>query len=186
MSGRRKQSDAADVAAAPPGSKEHGREHDRDAPLVRALGPSIRDLAPQECLAVLGRHTVARIAYAFERHVDIVPVHYVYDGGWLYGRTSDGGKLQAWRHSHWVAAEVDEVRGLFDWVSVVVHGTVHVLGPEGGDDSAAAWEHAVALLRRLVPQTGTVYDPVPHRTVLFRIHVDEMTGRECQPGPPPA
>jgi hypothetical protein len=179
MSGRRKQADAADAAG--PGIPERKP----DAPLVHAPGPTIRTLSPRECHAVLARHTVARVAYAFERHVDIVPVHVVYEDGWLYGRTSDGAKLQAWRHSHWVAAEVDEVRGLFDWVSVVVRGGVYVLRPDAGDDEAAAWEHAVDVLRRLVPETGTVYDPVPHRTAIFRIHVDDVTGRQASPGPLP-
>ena len=47
-------------------------------------------LQPAECEALLDRHTVGRIAYAFGRHIEIVPIHYVRDGAWLYGRTSPG------------------------------------------------------------------------------------------------
>ena len=42
-----------------------------------------------------------------------------------------------------------------------------------------AWQHAVALLRRLVPATARAADPVPFRSVLLRIHLDEVTGREA-------
>ena len=150
-------------------------------PLARAPGPEIRPLSERECADVLARNRVARVAYAFERRVDILPIHYVHDGDWLYGRTSIGSKLEQWAHSHWVAVEVDEVRALFDWVSVVAHGSVHVLSADGPDAEAAAWEHAVTLLRRLLPTTGTAFDPVPERTILFRLHVDEITGRECRP-----
>jgi len=151
------------------------------APPVPAPGPEIRPLAPGECVEVIARNRVARIAYAFERRVDILPVHYVHDGAWLYGRTSVGSKLEHWAHSHWVAVEVDEVRGLFDWVSVVAHGSVHLLRADAHDAEAAAWEHAVGVLRRLLPATGTAFDPVPERVVVFRIHVDELSGRECRP-----
>ena len=161
--------------------------HAPDAgPLGRAPGPSIRSLSHLECEAVLARHCVARVAHAFDRQVSILPIHYVFDDGWLYGRTSFSTKVTLWQHSHWVAAEVDEVRSLFDWESVVVRGALYLLSPDDTEVNAAVWEHAVELLRRLVPDTGTAFDPLPQRTVLFRIHADEVTGRECRPGPPPA
>jgi hypothetical protein len=47
-----------------------------------------------------------------------------------------------------------------------------------------ALEHALNVLRRLAPDTGGLYDPVPHRTIVFRIHVDEMTGRSARPPSP--
>lgn len=40
----------------------------------------------------------------------------------------------------------------------------------------------VELLRSLVPATLTAEDPAPHRQVLFRIAVQEVTGREATPG----
>ena len=111
--------------------------------------------------------------------MDILPVHYVYEDGWLYGRTSPGIKTDMWRHSRWVAFEVDEVRALFDWSSVIVHGGLYPLRPEGVE--ADNWQQAVELLKRLVPGTGTAYDPVPQRTIVFRIHVDGMYGRMALP-----
>ena len=35
----------------------------------------------------------------------------------------------------------------------------------------------------IVPETLTERDPTPYRTVLFRIAVQEVTGREARPGP---
>lgn len=150
-----------------------------------SAAPEIRDLSREECEAVLLRNVVGRVAFAFDRRVEILPIHYVYEDGWLYGRTSPGSKIDMWRHSQWVAFEVDEVRAFFDWTSVVVHGGLYLLRPDGPEMEASAWEQAVVLLRRIVPETGSLHDPVPHRTIVFRIHADELNGRAASPSPSP-
>lgn len=150
-------------------------------PVVPAAGPEIRDLARDACEAVLRRNHVGRVAFAFERRVEILPIHYVYDDGWVYGRTSPGSKIGMWRHSRWVAFEVDEVRALFDWTSVVVHGGLYLLQPDAPAAEVTAWERAMTLLQRVVPETGGPHDPVPYRSIVFRIHADEMDGRAASP-----
>ncbi len=148
-----------------------------------AAPPTIRVLSHDECLALLTRHEVGRVAFAFHDRVDIQPIHYVYEQGYLYGRTSEGAKLETIAHNRWVAFEVDEVRGAFDWASVVVRGAFYRLDPEAAAfDERRAAAHAAALLHNVVPNTLTVVDPVPFRTALFRIHVDEVSGRRAVPG----
>ena len=140
--------------------------------------PIFRELSRAESEAILQRNHVGRVAYTFHDRVDIEPVHYVYDAGWIYGRTAPGAKLVTIAHHPWAAFEVDEVEGLFDWRSVVVHGTVYVLA---NDDWSSTPEsaRAVALLRELLPSTLTNDDPTPFRTVLVRLSVSELTGREA-------
>jgi nitroimidazol reductase NimA-like FMN-containing flavoprotein (pyridoxamine 5'-phosphate oxidase superfamily) len=143
---------------------------------------AVRDLSTEEALAFLDGQQVGRLAYAFERRVDIVPVHYVHRDGWLYGRTSPSPKLRTLAHSHWVAFEVDEIRGLLDWTSVVVRGSFHPLDPAGSDQERETYALALDVVRSLFPDTLTDGDFAPERTVLFRIHVDEVTGREGSTG----
>jgi uncharacterized protein len=138
-----------------------------------------RALTQRECLELLARNQVGRIAFAFHDRVDIQPVGYVFAAGWIYGRTSEGAKLETLAHNQWVAFEVDEVRGLFDWASVVVRGSFHRLDPDGSAADRDTFAHALRLVRTLVPQSLTARDPAPHRTVLFRIAVGEMTGRRA-------
>jgi hypothetical protein len=145
----------------------------------RRSAPRIRTLDRAECEAVLARNAVGRLAFSFHDRVDIEPIHYVYADGWLYGRTSPGSKLVTLRHNRWVALEVDEIDGLFDVRSVVVHGAFYTLSPDNATDDAQAWERAIELLRRLIPESWTGDDPVSFRTVVFRIHVDHVTGREA-------
>ena len=44
---------------------------------------------------------------------------------------------------------------------------------------ADAWMRGVELLRAAVPEFGTPGDRGAFRTVMFRIHVDSLTGREA-------
>ena len=139
--------------------------------------PSFRALDEAECRAILSRNHVGRIAYSFHDRVDIEPIHYVCDGGWIYARTSPGTKLATLSHHRWVAFEVDEVDGPLDWRSVVVHGTVYWLTSTSSTESTRDADASLALFRTFLPETLTKDDPTPFRTVLFRLSVSEITGR---------
>jgi nitroimidazol reductase NimA-like FMN-containing flavoprotein (pyridoxamine 5'-phosphate oxidase superfamily) len=143
--------------------------------------PTFRELRPEECVDVLRRNTYGRIAFTLHGRVDVEPVHYVYEGDWLYLRTSKGTKVASLRHGPWVAFEVDEVRGPFDWTSVVVKGTVYFIAGVSGAEDTEASEKALTALRRLMPEAMTPNDPVPSRNVLLRISVNELHGRASQP-----
>ena len=150
---------------------------------MSAPQPRIRELDREECERILSRNRVGRMAYSYKNHVDIEPLHYVYHDGWLYGRTSHGAKLVATGNEWWpVAFEVDEVEDVFQWRSVVVHGGFYIIDEYGPNWEAASWRRGLELLRQIIPETMTEADPVPHRRVLFRIAVQEITGREAEPG----
>jgi nitroimidazol reductase NimA-like FMN-containing flavoprotein (pyridoxamine 5'-phosphate oxidase superfamily) len=145
--------------------------------------PQFRTLSRDECEAILARNHVGRMAFSRQNRVDIEPLHYVFSGGWLYGRTSQGAKLQATGDEWWpVAFEVDEVEGIFQWRSVVVHGGFYPMDEHGAEWEQTEWRRGVELLRALIPDTLAPDDPTPHRQVLFRIPVQEVTGREATPG----
>jgi hypothetical protein len=133
----------------------------------------------RQCETFLRRHHVARIAYRTERSVDIEPIHYVYRDGVIVMRTSEGAKLEALRHSPWIALEVDEAEGIMDWRSVVVHGAVYAID-DGPPSLEGARDAAMKLLRQVVPETGRPDDPFPWRTTVMHMVVDDVTGREAR------
>jgi uncharacterized protein len=139
--------------------------------------PRFANLTKRQSRALLKRHGFGRLAFAFSNRVDIEPIGYVLQGQWLYGRTSRGTKLAHLKHNPWVAFEVDEVDGPFDWRSVVVHGTVYFLNPAG--EEHADFPRALALFRRRDARVLRADDPAPGRTTFFRILLDEVTGREA-------
>jgi hypothetical protein len=144
--------------------------------------PTFHVLSPRTCSAILARNHVGRLAFAHHNRVDIRPLHYAYVDGWIYGRTSPGAKSAALEHNQWVAFEVDEIAELFKWQSVVVHGSWYDmrLAPLR---ERPGWGAGLAQLGALVPGTLTADDPVPHRTIVFRINTATITGRSCRPAP---
>jgi hypothetical protein len=147
------------------------------------LRPVFRTLDADAITALLKRNHVGRLAFTLHDRVDIQPVHYVYDAGWLYGRTEPGTKLSTIAHHPWVAFEVDETAAIFDWESVVVHGKFEILEDQWHTPEVIA--HAKDLLRILIPETLQTDDPVPFRTVLFRVYLSQATGRSCHVEPVP-
>jgi nitroimidazol reductase NimA-like FMN-containing flavoprotein (pyridoxamine 5'-phosphate oxidase superfamily) len=137
--------------------------------------PRFRKMGAAETRAVLRSHHYGRIAFTFRDRVDIEPISYVARGQWLYARTAPGTKLLQMKHNPWVAFEIDEVEGPFDWRSVVVHGAAYFLNAE--DVAHGAYDQAVKLLRSVDPRILTDDDLVPDRTVIFRIHIDSLSGR---------
>lgn len=150
----------------------------------------IKDLGRSVCELILGRNHVGRLAFSFQDRVDIEPIGYVYKDGWIYGRTSHGTKTDTIGLNNWVAFEVDEVDAAFKWRSVVVKGPFSVMSqttaPEHDPTDTSltedpAFAQGVALLRSVHPETFDASDPTPFRNMIFRIHLDEVTGREAAP-----
>ena len=142
--------------------------------------PSFRDLQPEEIAEMLSSHKFGRLAFAFHDRVDIEPIHFVYELDWIYGRTTPGTKLTVLAHHPWVAFEIDDVDGPFDWRSVVVKGTVYFVEADGTTALDETYRHTVGMIRRHTPEAFTDRDPVPARTVLFRLHIDEVHGRAAE------
>ena len=136
--------------------------------------PIIRALRGDEAQALLSRNCVGRISFSLHDRVDVEPIHYVYDAPWIFGRTSTGAKLLTLAHNQWCAFETDDVRGMFDWESVVVKGP---FAPRNSPYASWDFDHAVAALRRLLPSTLTDDDPTPHRDIVFGVHASEISGR---------
>jgi len=163
--------------------------------IEQPAGAHIRELSRSEIDTFLGRNHVGRLAFSFRDRVDIRPIHYVYKDGWIYGCTSKGSKLETIAHNMWVAFEVDEVVATFDWRSVVIQGAFYVVSPissphpDPTDTSIQedpAFNQAIAALRSFLPDMMLASDPTPFRHTVFRIHLDEVSGRESRPTAPSA
>ena len=106
----------------------------------------IRDLTTKECEALLREHTHGRLAFSFRDRVDVEPIHFVFDDGWIIGRTGQGTKITVLHHHPWVAFEIDEVQSPFEWRSVVAKGTVYMLDPNGSATDEVARDRAIAAI----------------------------------------
>lgn len=144
--------------------------------------PQFRELTETECEELLASQHVGRLAYSFRDRVDIAPVHYVLREGWIYGRTRMGNKVDIMSHHPWVAFEVDEIHSMFDARSVVVRGRLEILDPHGPQSERERYAAGVAAVRELVPGAFLPADPTPGLDLVFRLPVDEVTGRAVSSG----
>jgi uncharacterized protein len=141
---------------------------------------NIRNLTKPEMEEFLRRHNVGRIAFLNGRRVDIEPVSYVFADGALYGRAAPGTRTHALAGQPWVAVQVDEIRAPFDWESVVLKGTVYVVEPSPLSPLRERYAQALRTIRSAMPDVLTERDTAPERTILFRLHIDEMEGRSAR------
>lgn len=130
-----------------------------------------------ESLEVLQRNHIGRLAYSLHDRVEIEPISYVCDGEWILIRTSHGSKTAKIRHHRWVAFQIDEIQSHTNWTSVVVHGSIQEIANDGPTDEHEAFEQTILTLRQHDPDALSARDATPHRVVLLRLHIDELTGR---------
>jgi nitroimidazol reductase NimA-like FMN-containing flavoprotein (pyridoxamine 5'-phosphate oxidase superfamily) len=124
------------------------------------------------------------MAFAFHDRITIGLVNYVYADGWIYARIEHGPALTTLRHHQWVAFEVDELETVYDWRAVTVHGSVQFLSDDRSSPEWRDFNRAVELIRAQVPSALTSDDPLPERSQIYRIHVDELLGRESRSNAP--
>jgi uncharacterized protein len=140
-----------------------------------------RSLEQAEMEGLLARHHVGSMAIAFHDRVTIALTNYVYANRWIHGRMENGPDLATLKHHHWVAFEVSEIEGVYDWKTVTVHGSVQLLADSGSSAVGSQEFHsALEQLRSAVPAIFTPRDPMPQRVQLFRLYVDELIGREVR------
>ncbi len=137
-----------------------------------------RALTLEESNDFLSTARFGRLAFVEGTRVTIRPVGIAFDGDWIFGRMEAGGKVEALLHNPWVALQVDEVRGPWEWTSVLVHGAIHFLEPEGGRVADQVRRQAVVALSRSWPDLGGSSDPGAHRSILFGVTPQEVTGRQ--------
>jgi hypothetical protein len=122
---------------------------------------------------------MGRLAFVNEKLVDIEPVNYTAADGWLFMRSAEGAKLEALAHTPYVAFEVDEIKGPFEWQSVVARGTIYLMADDGRYVDQATVDRAVSALRSFSPAALTDDDPTPFRRTVYGLHVDVLSGRSA-------
>lgn len=135
--------------------------------------PVVRRLDQSEIRQVIERNNVARVGFDAADWIEIHPIHYVFADDYLIGRTSKGTMLSALAQRCRVAVQIDEIESLFEWESVLIR-SVFLRIPAG----SAPYEEALSNFRGLVPGTFGPDDPTPFRTVLFRIPLQNASGRQ--------
>src|ERR1019366_5161291 len=99
----------------------------------------IREMSREECLRVLAKAKLARLACAHENQPYVVPVYLAYDKAseCLYGFTTPGQKVEWMRTNPLVCVEVDEIAADDQWLSIIAFGRYEELPGTSGSDGAS-------------------------------------------------
>ncbi len=81
---------------------------------------------------LLKSELIGRIGCFDGNKVYVVPVTYAYDNGYIYGHTKNGLKIRMMRKNPNVCFEIDWMKDMSSWKSVILYGTFEELK---GDDA---------------------------------------------------
>ena len=135
----------------------------------------ITKMSEEEARSLLRAGRLGRLGCVAEGYPYVVPVNYVFDGGFVFSHSLPGHKIDAMRAFPRVCLQVDEVRSETRWKSALAFGTFEEL------DDRAERERAMSLLLSLFPQLTPVEsliatDAGAPKPVVYRVRVERVTG----------
>lgn len=154
----------------------------------------IEDFLKSEMIGRIGCHSDGRVY--------VVPVTYAYENGYIYGHTKDGLKIHIMRNNPNVCFEIDWMKDIKNWKSVIIYGTfeeIKGLDAEKGleillktiasilnnkNSSTKNYVHDNTDVENfafdqsfLSPFVHSNYNGENFETIVYRIKIDECTGR---------
>lgn len=143
------------------------------------------ELTKQEIEKILSSNVVGRIGCASKQKVYVVPVTYAYDGEFIIGHTVEGMKIKFLRENPECCFEVDVVKDLADWVSVIAWGTFEELK---GEEARKAGDFLMNRVAPVIPDDTSQshrMGPLPtarqatfeRNPIVYRIRIKEKSGR---------
>lgn len=140
----------------------------------------IHELSKKESIEVLAHTHLGRLACASGMQPYVVPIHFAFQGDWLYSFSVPGQKIDWMRANPQVCVEADQMRREH-WATVVVSGRFEELHdtPEFRSERTLAfdllqrrttwWEPAGA---KKMPDDALATAPI-----FYRIRIEQITGR---------
>jgi nitroimidazol reductase NimA-like FMN-containing flavoprotein (pyridoxamine 5'-phosphate oxidase superfamily) len=147
----------------------------------------IKDLNTTEKTRILSDNYIGRLAFIEGGKPYIIPITYYYDqaNNTIISYASEGHKIFAMRKNDSVSLEVDEIKTVSNWQSVLVHGQFEELeGSEAKYQShqfAEKVKEAISQKEKNTPQfisefSSQIYsDGIP---IVYRIKIDEISGKK--------
>jgi len=90
----------------------------------------IRQLSQIEIDDLLHKQIVGRIGCTSKNEVYIIPMSYAYDGEYVYCHSYEGKKMEMMRKNPKVCFQVDEMKDMGNWKSVIAWGDFEELTDE--------------------------------------------------------
>lgn len=82
----------------------------------------VNEIAADECKIILERASLGRLGCSCQNQPYVVPIHFAYEGKYLYAFSTLGQKVKWMRANPKVCVQTDEIRNQAEWTSVIVYG----------------------------------------------------------------
>ena len=147
----------------------------------------IRQLASTEIDDFLRNQIVGRIGCTYQNEVYIIPMSYAYDGENVYCHSYEGKKMEMMRKNPKVCFQVDEMKDMGDWKSVIAWGDFEELTDEKEKNKALKilLERRLPFISSITTHLGDTWpfssdapnelDKIPG--IVFRICINKKTGK---------
>ena len=142
------------------------------------------ELSYVEVESVLHSQVIGRIGCSDRDRVYVVPITYAYDGTFIYCHSKAGLKIALMRENPSVCFEVEEVKDMTHWKSVILWGTFEELeGEEERNNGIQVFSERMKSLVTSESFRPMIRQPEPHppeigpKPIFFRIRVRTKTGR---------
>jgi len=143
----------------------------------------IHELTPPECRDLLSRSDIGRLACSRADQPYIVPISFSYDAesSCVFSFSAVGRKVNWMRENAKVCLEVEDVADRFHWTTVVIFGRYREIddAPEHKDSRHRALHLFQQRKEWWLPGGARTEHSDPHSVVLYRVDIDQMTGRRA-------
>jgi nitroimidazol reductase NimA-like FMN-containing flavoprotein (pyridoxamine 5'-phosphate oxidase superfamily) len=145
----------------------------------------IREMTEDECRLTLPEVTLGRLACAQAGGQPyVVPVYLAFHCNYLYGFSSEGKKIECMRANPLVCVEIEDVKNVEEWTTLVVFGAYEELPDTGEYEATRLLAYDLLKKRALwwqpawVAVTNTKLAKV-FTPVFYRIRIDRITGHRA-------
>ena len=147
----------------------------------------IKQLSSTEIDELLSKQIVGRIGCCYENEIYVVPISYAYEDNALYCHSFEGKKMEMMRKNAKICFQVDEMKDMGNWKSVIAWGDFEELA-----DSEERNKALRILLQRPLPfissitthlgETWPFTSPTEEELnkipgIVFRILITQKTGK---------
>jgi nitroimidazol reductase NimA-like FMN-containing flavoprotein (pyridoxamine 5'-phosphate oxidase superfamily) len=147
----------------------------------------IKQLSSTEIEDLLSKQIVGRIGCYYENEIYIVPISYAYEDNAIYCHSFEGKKMEMMRKNPKICFQVDEMKDMANWKSVIAWGDFEELTDKKERNKALK-----ILLRRPLPiissitthlgETWPFTSPTEEELnsisgIVFKVFIKEKTGK---------
>ena len=142
----------------------------------------IHDLSTQQCADVLQGAVLGHLACAKQDEPYVVPIHFAFDAErrCVYGVSMIGQKIEWMRANPRACLAVSDISDKDHWTTVIIAGAYEELRDTADPDDAERRCMRLLATRKewWFPAMATRGSQDPRGVVLFRIVIEQMTGRQ--------